>query len=136
MNSNNSPSSLAMKAARERLETLLIETVRLAIVRHSLYDFCGFNEMTEDRAKEIAQDTAWAMQGEGTCDETPAASWQAALDCSGIEELRQHSTESDVIRQLEKIAKAIRALEGMPVDFRLARKLSEVLKLIQEVCEP
>lgn len=43
---------------------------------------------------------------------------------------------SEVIQQLEKIAKAIRALEGMEVDYRLAKKLSEVLKEIAEWCAP
>jgi len=46
------------------------------------------------------------------------------------------SEESEVIQQLEKIARAIRALEGLPVDFRLARKLSDVLEEISEVCAP
>jgi hypothetical protein len=43
---------------------------------------------------------------------------------------------SEVIQQLEKISKAIRTLEGLGVDFSLARKLAEVMKEIQLHCEP
>ena len=46
------------------------------------------------------------------------------------------SEESQVIEQLEKISRAIRALEGLPIDFRLARKLSDVYKEIAEICAP
>ena len=42
--------------------------------------------------------------------------------------------DSEVVQQLERIAKAIRALEGMPVRFSLARKLSDLLKDIVDEC--
>lgn len=40
------------------------------------------------------------------------------------------SDESQATQQLENISRAIRDLEGLPVDFRLARKLSEIQRMI------
>lgn len=35
--------------------------------------------------------------------------------------------------QLEKISRAVRDLEGLPVDFKLARKLSEIQHMIADM---
>jgi hypothetical protein len=43
---------------------------------------------------------------------------------------------SEAIQQLEKIAKAINALEGIEVLYSLARQLSAVAKEIAEWCAP
>jgi hypothetical protein len=43
------------------------------------------------------------------------------------------SDESRATQQLEKISRAIRDLEGLPVDFRLARKLSEIQRMITDM---
>jgi hypothetical protein len=43
---------------------------------------------------------------------------------------------SDVIQQLEKIAKAISQLEGMKVPYGLAMKLAKVAIEIAEYCAP
>jgi hypothetical protein len=48
------------------------------------------------------------------------------------DELHDHA-ESAATLQLEKIARAIRDLEGLPVDFRLARKLSEIQRMIADM---
>jgi hypothetical protein len=40
------------------------------------------------------------------------------------------SDETRATQQLEKISRAVRDLEGLPVDFRLARKLSEIQRMI------
>ena len=52
------------------------------------------------------------------------------------EELLDKNDQWLATQQIENIAKAIRALEGLPVDFRLARKLSDVLKDITEIYAP
>jgi hypothetical protein len=44
--------------------------------------------------------------------------------------------ETLALQQLEKISKAIRALEGLPVQYSLARKLAEVSREIAEICAP
>jgi hypothetical protein len=70
------------RAYEHALEQLLKETVRLAIVRSDLRDEEGFTlgeDMTDDRAREIAQDAAQAMQGEGTCDDKPAEEWKTVI---------------------------------------------------------
>jgi hypothetical protein len=43
------------------------------------------------------------------------------------------SDKSRATEQLEKISRAIRELEGFPVDFRLARKLSELQRMIADM---
>ena len=59
---------------KDALTQLLTETIRLAIVRHDLRDAEG-EDIGEDEAVNLAQDTAYAMQGEGTCDDTPVKEW-------------------------------------------------------------
>lgn len=43
------------------------------------------------------------------------------------------SDEARATLQLENIGRAIRDLEGLPVDFRLARKLSEIQRMIADI---
>ena len=44
--------------------------------------------------------------------------------------------ESLVTQALEQISRGIRALEGLPVEYRLARKLADVQKEIAGQCVP
>jgi len=50
--------------------------------------------------------------------------------------MSRREDEFKTVAQFEKIAKAIRELEGLPVDFRLARKLSDVLADIAAMFAP
>ena len=43
---------------------------------------------------------------------------------------------SQVVALLEKISRAIRDLEGLPVSYHLAKKLSDVQRTIAEECQP
>ncbi len=49
-----------------------------------------------------------------------------AADLAFEESHQQKRDAREVIRQLENISRAIMALEGLPVDFRLARKLCDI----------
>lgn len=57
------------------LEALLVATVELAIMRFNLQE--EGEDILPERAKDIAIDATYAVQGEGTCDPEPFAEWKA-----------------------------------------------------------
>jgi hypothetical protein len=82
------------------LEALLIATVELAFIRHDLRSeecFTSGEDMTESAIKEIAQDAAWAVQGEGTCAETPIEEWKTVLAAKADTHLERPAPQIDKV---------------------------------------
>lgn len=72
----------------DALERLLVAAVRLAIVRSSLKGEDDV-DISDEEAEHIGQDTAWACQGEGTCDEHPIPEWTEVWQASFNSALRE-----------------------------------------------